>query len=59
MLSYWRLHKYPILLVIGSMFFYASFAYDLHRTDYIKLLTLFCGLFFFCYKIIQFEKWNF
>ncbi len=59
MLSYWRLHKYPILLVIGSMLFYASFAYDLHRTDYIKLLTLFCGLFFFCYKIIQFEKWNF
>jgi hypothetical protein len=59
MRSYWNLHKYPILFVIGSMLFYTSFGYDLDRTDYIKLLALFSGLFFFCYKIIQFEKWNF
>ena len=41
MLSYWRLHKYPILFVVGSMLFYASFGYDLARTDFIKLLMLF------------------
>ncbi|MEW2921238.1 polyprenol phosphomannose-dependent alpha 1,6 mannosyltransferase MptB [Muricauda sp. ANG21] len=59
MLSYWRLHKYPILFVIGSLLFYASFGYDLVRTDFIKLLTLFAGLFFFMVKLMQFEKWNF
>ncbi|WP_036380264.1 polyprenol phosphomannose-dependent alpha 1,6 mannosyltransferase MptB [Muricauda sp. MAR_2010_75] len=59
MLSYWRLHKYPILFVVGSILFYASFGYDLARTDFIKLLTLFAGLFFFLVKLMQFEKWNF
>lgn len=59
MLSYWRLHKYPILFVIGSILFYASFGYDLARTDFVKLLMLFAGLFFFMVKLIQFEKWNF
>ncbi|WP_067038166.1 polyprenol phosphomannose-dependent alpha 1,6 mannosyltransferase MptB [Allomuricauda sp. CP2A] len=59
MLSYWRLHKYPILFVVGSMLFYASFGYDLARTDFIKLLMLFGGLFFFMVKLMQFEKWNF
>jgi hypothetical protein len=59
MQSYWRLHKYPILFVIGSLLFYASFGYDLVRTDFIKLLTLFAGLFFFMVKLMQFEKWNF
>ncbi|WP_108422651.1 glycosyltransferase 87 family protein [Flagellimonas amoyensis] len=59
MLSYWRLHKYPILFVIGSVLFYASFAYDLVRTDFLKLFMLFAALFFLCHKIMQFEKWNF
>ncbi|MFD2099761.1 polyprenol phosphomannose-dependent alpha 1,6 mannosyltransferase MptB [Flagellimonas iocasae] len=59
MLSYWRLHKYPILFVVGSILFYASFGYDLVRTDFIKLIMLFGGLFFFMTKLMQFEKWNF
>lgn len=59
MLSYWRLHKYPILFVVGSILFYASFGYDLVRTDFIKLFMLFGGLFFFMTKLMQFEKWNF
>lgn len=46
-------------MVLISIGFYASFSYDLDRSDFIKLITLSLGLFFLCYKIIQFEKWNF
>ncbi len=58
MLSYWKLHKFPILMVISSILFYWNFAFNLERTDTIKLITLFLGLFFFYYKIIQLEYWN-
>jgi hypothetical protein len=58
-LSYWRLHKIPLLLAILSIGFYYAFAYHLERTDFLKLITLFGSLFFLCYKLIQFEKWNF
>lgn len=58
-ITYWKLHKIPILLVILSLGFYYTFAYHLERTDFIKLTTLFGALFFLCYKLIQFEKWNF
>ncbi len=58
LLSYWNLHKIPILLVLGSLAFYTSFAYDLDRTDFIKLISLFAALFFMAFKLIQFEKWN-
>ncbi|WP_297707162.1 mannosyltransferase [uncultured Eudoraea sp.] len=57
--SYWNLHKLSILMVLASLLFYTSFAYDLKRTDLIKLISLFFALFFLCYKLIQFEKWNF
>lgn len=59
MQSYWRLHKYPLLFAFGSALFYISFGYDLERTDFPKLLTLYAALFFLYFKIIQFEKWNF
>ena len=59
MLSYWRLHKYPIFFAVACMLFYWSFAYNLERTDFAKLFMLFAALFFLCFKLIQFEKWNF
>jgi hypothetical protein len=59
MLAYWKLHKYPILIALGCVLFYYIFAYDLAREDFIKLATLYVALFFFYYKLIQFEKWNF
>ncbi|WP_420400993.1 polyprenol phosphomannose-dependent alpha 1,6 mannosyltransferase MptB [Flagellimonas sp.] len=59
MLSYWKLHKTPILLGIGSLLFYAVFAHDLNREDFPKLLSLYAALFFLHFKLIQFEKWNF
>ncbi len=57
--TYWKLHKVPILLVAFSLAFYGVFAHQLQRTDFVKLLTLFAALFFLCFKLIQFEKWNF
>ncbi len=49
----------PILLLLLSSLFYFVFGYDLDRTDIIKLFALYAALFFFCFKLIQFEKWNF
>ena len=59
MFSYWKLHKYSILFVAVSILFYASIAFDFNREEFLKLLTLFAALFFFQFKLIQFEKWNF
>lgn len=59
MQSYWRLHKYPILFAVACILFYWSFAYNLVRTDFVKLALLFGALFYLTSKIIQFEKWNF
>lgn len=58
-LKFWKLHRFSLLFTFGSILFYISFGYDLERTSFIKLITLYAGLFYFCYKIIQFEKWNF
>lgn len=58
-LTYWNLHRVSILLALTSLALYYTFAYHLERTEFIKLLSLFAALFFLCYKLIQFEKWNF
>jgi hypothetical protein len=55
-MQYWKLHKIPLLLTVTSIVFYWSFAYDLVRTDYIKLLGLYSGLFFLFYKLVQISK---
>ena len=57
--KYWNLHKISILILLLSVVFYYVFAYQLQRFDFIKLLGLYLALFFFCFKLIQFEKWNF
>lgn len=58
-ITYWKLHKVSILLSLLSLAFYYTFAYHVERTDFVQLLTLFAALFFLCFKLIQFEKWNF
>ena len=57
-IKYLRLHKVSLILAFLSMVFYYTFAYHLERTDFPKLIGLFTALFFLCYKLIQFEKWN-
>lgn len=59
LVTYWNLHRIPILMVLLSLGLYAAFAYDLVRSDSLKLLSLYAALFFLCFKFIQFEKWNF
>ncbi len=54
-----KLNKIPILLALTSVIFYLFFAYDLVRTDYIKLISLYTALFIFFYKLIQTKKDNF
>lgn len=58
LITYLKLHKVSHLLAVLSLVFYYTFAYHLERTDFPKLIGLFAALFFLCYKLIQFEKWN-
>jgi hypothetical protein len=52
-------HKYSILFILAGIAFYWSFVYDLNRSDFIKLISLYAGLFFISFKLIQLEKNNF
>jgi len=55
---FWKLHKVPILLALTSVLFYFGFAYDIERTDYLTFITLYSGLFFLFYKLIQLRKYD-
>lgn len=48
-----------MLLAVLSITFYLGFAYDLDRSDFIKLISLYGLLFFLTYKIIQLNRGNF
>ncbi|MBK5212060.1 MAG: DUF2029 domain-containing protein [Flavobacteriaceae bacterium] len=54
-----RLYKTPLLFAILSIAFYISFAFDLERSDFIKLITLYAALFFTAYLLIEKFKLNF
>ncbi|WNH08177.1 mannosyltransferase [Thalassobellus suaedae] len=56
--TFFKLNRTPLLIVLASFLFYISFAYDLLRTDYLKLMMLFGALFFLFYKLIHFFKSN-
>ena len=56
--TFLKLNKTPLLLALASLLLYTSFAYDLIRTDYIKLVTLYVALFFLFYKLVQLLKTN-
>ncbi len=58
-ISLLKLNKIPILLALTSVVFYLSFAYDLIRTDYVKLVSLYTALFFLFYKLVQINTGNF
>lgn len=56
--TFLKLNKTPLLIAFSSTLFYLSFAYDLQRTDYVKLIILYAGLFFLFYKFVQLLKTN-
>ena len=57
--TYLKLHKVSLVLSLLCLGLYYTFAFHIERTDFIMFLTLFAALFFLCFKLIQFEKWNF
>ena len=56
--SFLKLNKKPLLIAFISTFLYWVFAYNLVRTEYIKLITLYTGLFLLFYTIIKCLKHN-
>lgn len=59
MIKFLKLYKFQILIVLGILAMYGTFAYDLERADFVKLITLYAGLTFLSYKLIQLMKVNF
>ncbi|WP_169718958.1 glycosyltransferase 87 family protein [Aequorivita capsosiphonis] len=59
LLNFIKLYKIPLLFAITSIAFYLSFAYDLERSDFAKLISLFGALFIIAYLCIQNFKLNF
>lgn len=59
MWNLFRLYKIPLLFAITSIAFYISFAYDLERSDFIKLISLYAALFFIAYLLIEKFKLSF
>ncbi|MGY5849002.1 glycosyltransferase 87 family protein [Salegentibacter sp. F14] len=52
-------HRFSILIALTGFAFYVSFAYQLDRSNFIKLIGLYGGLFFMSVKLIQLKKFNF
>ena len=49
-------YRMPLLMAISCVLFYFSFAYNLVRTDFVKLMMLYTALFFLFYKLVQLLK---
>ena len=56
--TFLKLHKTPILLAFLSMILYWIFGYDLARTEQIKLLSIYAGLFVLFYVLVKNQKEN-
>ncbi len=56
--AFLKTHKSSIFLALLSFLLYYFFAYNLERTEYIKLVMLYVGLFFLFYKLVQLLKTN-
>lgn len=51
-------HKISLVMLLSCCALYLSFAYDLQRTDFVKLVTLYGALFYLSWKFFQIEKTN-
>ena len=58
MLEQIKTHKIILLQIVVIGLFYGFFAFDLERSDFIKLITLYGALFFLSYKVIQLTGGN-
>lgn len=53
-----KYHRTPLVFLISCCALYLSFAYDLERSDFFKLLSLYLALAFLSWKLYQMEKAN-
>lgn len=58
-MNFLKTNRIPLLYAILCSIFYWVFAYDLVRSDFIKLITLFLALFFIGFQLIKIYGWNF
>lgn len=58
-MKFLKLYKIPLIFALICFAFYISFAYDLERSDFIKLISLYTSLFFITYLFIEKFKLNF
>ncbi|MDH7447975.1 mannosyltransferase [Aquimarina sp. 2201CG14-23] len=54
----WKYNRVSIILTIICALFYWCFAYQLERTDFLRMFGLWAALFFLSYKIIQLNTTN-
>jgi len=59
MLTFIKTHRTLLLLALLSAFLYGSFAHDLVRSDFPKLIMLYGALFFLAFGLIKTYGWNF
>ncbi|MEM7187162.1 MAG: glycosyltransferase 87 family protein [Bacteroidota bacterium] len=59
MSSFIKAYKVPILAGFFSVLLYWFFAFELVRSDFLRLLGLYAGLFVFAYILIKYCGWNF
>ena len=53
-----KYNRMPLILLISCCALYFSFAYDLDRSDFPKLLSLYLGISFLSWKLYQMERTN-
>ena len=58
-MNFIKLYKIPLLIAVLSIAFYISFAFDLERSNFVKLISLYTALFFTSYFFIEKFKLNF
>lgn len=58
-MNFFKDNKIPLLFAVLCILLYGSFAYDLSRTDFAKLITLYGALFFITYKLVKIYGINF
>ncbi len=56
--KYWKYNRLSIFLIPLCAILYWCFAYQLERSDFTRMITLWVALFYVSYKIIQLNKTN-
>ncbi len=59
MRQFLNLYKLPLLFLTVMGVLYGSFAYNLIRSDFAKLITLYVALFFLTHSLLKVQGWNF